>query len=397
MNRRSILTGLGLALGGLVSGRVGRAQDPEPDSNVRPARPRREPEEAVEPPARRTRTRTNAEDLDADPAVETAPARSGVDQEGLPAAFPNEAGQVWKDFDISKYTGLPHKDDAPQSAIVDWILRRTTAAPWHGDKVAVLAAGRSRLRVYHNSKIVGQVGEIVERFTDAYANFLSLRVRFVAAADTRWRYSVYKRLEVIGTGTQGQQIWTLNKEDASLVMSQMQVWQGFRLLADQRVELINGQTLTVKTTEPRTFTGNLQRDSAVGLGFQPKTETLEEGVTLRISPLLTYEGDTLDAAVELTANTVRAFQRTKVLAPREVGPGEITIDVPEVSGTRLNVPLKGWPLGQSLLISAGIQPGILQSKGGLFNMRIPGTVPTTTELLAFVDAEITDRPTRGRE
>jgi hypothetical protein len=50
-----------------------------------------------------------------------------------------------------------------------------------------------------------------------------------------------------------------------------------------------------------------------------------------------------------------------------------------------------------LLISGGIQPGILQDKGGLFKMRIPGTVPTTTELLAFVDVELSDRASRTRQ
>ena len=61
--------------------------------------------------------------------------------------------------------------------------------------------------------------------------------------------------------------------------------------------------------------------------------------------------------------------------------------MPEVSETRLNQTVKDWPLGQTLMISAGIQPGILMDKGGLFNMRIPGTVPTSTELLVFLDAE----------
>ncbi len=57
---------------------------------------------------------------------------------------------------------------------------------------------------------------------------------------------------------------------------------------------------------------------------------------LRISPLLAYDGDTLDAAIELTTNDVRSLHQTRILAPREVGPGEARIDVPEVSETRLN-------------------------------------------------------------
>jgi hypothetical protein len=118
-------------------------------------------------------------------------------------------------------------------------------------------------------------------------------------------------------------------------------------------------------------------------------------VTLRLSPLLTFDGDTLDAAIDLTANTVKSLHRTRVIAPREIGPSEMTIDVPEVVESRLNQTVKGWPLGQTLLISAGIQPGILQSKAGFMNLRIPGTVPTGTELLVFLDAEVASRPRRS--
>jgi hypothetical protein len=175
----------------------------------------------------------------------------------------------------------------------------------------------------------------------------------------------------------------------------MQVYQGFRLLIDQKVDMVNGQTLTVKTSEARGYTGGMQRESAVGLGYQPKAEQLEEGVTLRLSPLLTFDGDALDAAVDLNANTVKSLHRTRVIAPREVGPSEITIDVPEVTESRLSTVVKGWPIGQTLLISAGIQPGILQNKGGFMNLRIPGTVPSGTELLVFLDAEAASRPRRA--
>ena len=111
-------------------------------------------------------------------------------------------------------------------------------------------------------------------------------------------------------------------------------------------------------------------------GYVPN---LEEGFTLRLSPLLTFDGDSLDAAIELTANTVRTLHRTRVSAPSQVGASELSVDIPEVSETRLNQTVKDWPLGQTLLISGGIHPGILQDKNGFLNLRIPGTVPTSTE------------------
>ena len=156
-------------------------------------------------------------------------------------------------YDISRYTRLATNQANPQKAMIDWIFLRTGVAEWHGDQVAVLSANRNQLLAYHSPEVLKQVDEIVERFTNAVEDMLSVHVQFIAAVDTRWRYTVFSRLTHVGSGPQGQQIWTMRMEDAALVLSQMQIQQGFRLLAKQRVEMINGQTLTIKTSESRTF------------------------------------------------------------------------------------------------------------------------------------------------
>lgn len=320
---------------------------------------------------------------------------------GDPADFPNEAGHLWRTFDIARYTALSHSQANPQNSIVEWIMRRTGSATWHGEKLAALSAGRSQIRAYHNAKTLKTVEEMVERFTkQPVADMLRIRVRFVAAADPRWRYAVFTRLKPLLSGPQGQQVWTMKVEDAAMVRAQMAIYQGFKPLADQEIKMVNGQTLTVETLEDVTFTSGPQRDAAAGFGYQPGTSQLKEGIILRMSPLLTYEGDALDVAVELTANTVKSMHRTKILARREIGPPDMTIDVPEVVETRLNQTIPKWPIGETLLISAGIHPGILQSKTGFLNLRIPGTVPTNTELLVFLDVELINsapRTARSRD
>lgn len=309
--------------------------------------------------------------------------------EAPPAGFFNEPGHRLQTFDIARYTRVAQGQQNPQKAIIDWIFRRTGTADWHGERVAVLAANKAKLTVYNSPEILEQVSEIVERFTHAEEDFLSIHVRFFATADTRWRYSVFSQLTPVGNGPQGQQIWTMRMADAALVISQMQVQQGFRKLADERVEMVNGQTLTIRTSEPRSYSGGLQRESGFGLGFAPRTDKLEESIVLKLSPLLTFDGDTLDASIDLTVNTVRTFHRTKVIAPREAGPPEMSIDVPEVTQTRLDQTIKNWPLGQSLLITGGIHPGILDKKGGWLGT--PIGAPSSTEVLVFLDAETVSR------
>lgn len=339
------------------------------------------------------------EDLEFRPAGSTTASADPVSVEPLeaadppPAGFVNEPGFQWRRYPISRYTQAAQEQKAPQKAILDWIFRRTGTADWHGERTAVLTASKSELRAYNSPEVLDQVDEVVERFTDSIEDVLSLRIQVVAAVDTRWRHTVYWRLEPVGSGPQGQQIWTLRMDDAALVLSQMQMQQGFRRLVDQRVEVVNGQTLTIRTFEPRTYSGGIQRESAAGTGFQPKSDKLEESVVLRLSPLLTYDGDALDAAVDLTVNSVQAFQRTKIIAPREVGSSEMSIDVPVAYQTRIDQTVKSWPLGQTLLLSGGIHPGVIDKKGGWLGT--PLGAPSSTEVLVFLDAEVASRA-RGR-
>jgi hypothetical protein len=322
------------------------------------------------------------------------PAEGSTTVEDSSTPFAPEPGFQWKRYPIARYTKIVNSLSSqvnPQKAIIDWIFKRTGVADWHGDKIAVLTATRNELRAYNSPEILKQVDEVVERFTNATEDVLSIHVQFLAAVDSRWRYSVFSRLTHVASGPQGQQIWTMKLDDAALVLSQMQVQQGFRKLTDQRVEMVNGQTLTIKTSEPRTFASGLQRDGTAGAGFQTKGDKLEESISLKLSPLLNFDGDALDAMLDLTVNTVRSFHRTRIIAPRDVGPTEMAVDVPEATQTHLDQTVKNWPLGQTLVISAGIHPGILDKKGGWFNLQIPGTYPTGTEVLVVLDAETVSR------
>lgn len=371
MNRRTALLS-SFFLGGLLPASL-RAQEPR--------RGRLAARDRTGPPAR-------PED---DPEAESADAT-------LPAGLRGAPGFELKRIPIGRYTGIPTNVQAPpEKAIIDWILLRTGTAVWHGDRVAVLSADRKYLTAYNAPDVIRQVDEIVERFVNATANTLRIQVQFIAAVDPRWRYSVYPRLTYVGGGPQGQQIWTMTSRDAALVLTQMQIQQGFRQLAKEGVEMVNGQTLSIKTREPRSFVGSLAPDPGGGIAFQPRSERLEEGITLKLSPLLSFEGDAVDAKIDLTVNMVRTLHRTKVIAPRgEIGPVETSLDVPDATETHLEQTVRNWRLGQSLIISCGIHPGILEKKGGLFNLPIPGMSPSATEVLVFLDIETVERARTAR-
>lgn len=381
MNRRTALFST-MLLGGLMPRRLLAQSSGKRSRALEPAKSRREPRVALD----------DAEA--AEPAAEPAGAADEPVDEGPATA----AGLRWKRWDIARYTAAAAaSSNSPQTAIIDWIFRRTGTAVWHGDKPAILSATRGELRACHDTETLKKVADIVERFIDAPEDILSVRVRIVAAADPRWRYTVYSQLTPVNSGPQGQQIWTLKREDAAIVLAQMQINQSFRPLVNHTYSMANGQQLKIESVLSRGFNAGMQREGSAAGAVQPKVEQLEEGIWLRLSPLLSYEGDTLDAAIELTANTVRHLHHTRVIAPRQVGPNEMTIDVPECMETRLNQTVLGWPLGQTLLISAGIHPGILENKNGFLNMRIPGTYPTSTEVLVFLEVDTAQRPKRTKE
>jgi hypothetical protein len=309
----------------------------------------------------------------------------------MPADLKTEAGFEYKRWDISRYTRIPSNVQAPpEKYMIDWILLRTGVPAWHGEHITVLSANRKWLVAYNAPNVIKQVDEIVARFVEAAADTLRIQVQFIAAVDPRWRYTVYPRLTYVGGGPHGQQIWTMTSRDAALILSQMQIQQGFRQLAKEGVEMINGQTLSIKTREPRKFTGGLAPDPSGGLTYQQRTDQIDEGITLRLSPLLNYDGNAVDAKIDLSVNMVRTLHRTKVIAPRaEVGAVETTIDVPDSTQTHLEQTVRNWRLGQSLIISAGVHPGILDKKTGPFNLPIMG--PTATEVLIFLDVETVER------
>ncbi len=333
-----------------------------------------------------------------------APAADDADapELAIPPGLKGESGFEIKRWPIDRYTSIPTTvKGPPEKAIIDWILLRTGLSEWHGDHMAMLYANRKELVAYNSPEVIKQINEIVERFTNPADGIdtLKVQVQYIAAVDPRWRYTVYPRLTYVGGGPQGQQIWTMTSREAALVLTQMQIQQGFRQLAKEGIEMINGQTVSISTLERRNFVGGLAPEPGGGIAFQPRTDKIDEGIILKLSPLLTFEGTAVDAKIDLTVNMVRMLHRTKVIAPRgEIGSAETTIDVPDSTQTHLEQTVRNWRLDQSLMISCGVHPNILDKKGGLFNLPIPGMGPAATEILVFLDIETLDsrRTARGR-
>ena len=249
MKRRSLLLLSLLAFPGRLFGQ---------DSPRRTARSRPGPSGRRRPePARPTPGRPEAGRRRAGPTAGPTPGRP----EATPANFPNQAGFRGRTSRSANYTALDpnghepadghHRLDLPADHAGP-LARRQDRRPLRQPDPApgLQHARRSSSRSPRSSS-----GSPTPRPTSS-----SVRVRFIAAADSRWRYAVHQRLTPVGSGPQGQQIWHTSDADAEMVITQMQVWQGFKLLGNTNVEVLNGQTLKFTRTEDRPFTGGVQRD-----------------------------------------------------------------------------------------------------------------------------------------
>ena len=98
-----------------------------------------------------------------------APVNQGVTHAAVTKsarALPQDAGQVWREYDIRPYTLRVTTTARPEQAIVDWILRETGYEAWHSDPVGLLSANREVLRVYHTPEMQAVVADIVDRFVN---------------------------------------------------------------------------------------------------------------------------------------------------------------------------------------------------------------------------------------
>ena len=107
--------------------------------------------------------------------VSTAPRASIAKVTSGTGTLPNDAGQVWREYDITPYTLRVTSTNRPEQAIVDWILRETGYEAWHSDPLGMLSANGRTLRVYHTPQMQEAVSEIVDRFVNTQAESTGVR------------------------------------------------------------------------------------------------------------------------------------------------------------------------------------------------------------------------------
>lgn len=265
--------------------------------------------------------------------------------------LPNNAGQVWREYDLGPYVANVAGVENPQQGLIDWILRDTGSDVWFSAPLGILNADRDTLRVYHTPEMQEVVKGVYDRFLTRPGEKLGIGVRLVTVSSPNWRSRALSLMRPVETQSQGMEAWVLTKENASIVFGDLSRRADFREQASSKLPIANGQSASLARTKARQYMKSVRvgQDGVV----TPETSQFEEGYSLEISPLLSREGEALDVAMKCRVDQVEKFVPVPVDVPLGGQSQRISVQVPQVVSWNVNERFR-WPTDQVLVISCGV-------------------------------------------
>ena len=268
--------------------------------------------------------------------------------------LPNEAGQVWREYDITPYTSRIDNSDEPQKAVLEWILRETGAEMWFSEPMGLLHVGKDRLFVYHTPEIQDVVKSIVDRFVWTRGQMQEIDINLVTVENPNWRSQTYSMLQPIEVKSPGVEAWMISKENASILLAQLRKRADFREHGAGRLKNHDGQVQTLEKTNPVQFVRNLRWVPNQIPNYQPLMTQLNEGYRLSISVLSSINSESIEAIIKCDVDQVENLTSVKVALPGIAGTAEqMNLQIPQIVSWRLHERFR-WPNDQVLLLSCGV-------------------------------------------
>jgi len=301
--------------------------------------------------------------------------------------LPNDAGQVWREYDITPYTHNIQGIDDPQQAILDWILKETGTDMWFNQPLGILNADRNQLRVYHTPEIQKIVHSIVDRFVNTRGQVQNLEVSLITIDNPNWRSSAYSVLQPIEVRSPGVEAWMLSKENAALLRAALARRGDFQDHGTGRIAHHDGQTVVLSKTKPVQFIRNFRWAFGQIPSYQPLVTIVEEGYTLEVSSLSSLDGNTVEASIQCRVDQVERLNTVKVDVPGAIGAttDRISLQIPQLVSWRLQERFR-WSDDQVLLLSCGVVASPAPESSTPINLpRLLGGTKQRADALLFVD------------
>lgn len=278
--------------------------------------------------------------------------RSGLKITKGTGVLPNDYGQVWREYDITPYTSQVKAGDKPEQAIVDWILRETGTDVWFADPLGILNADSRRLRVYHTPEMQQIVRDVVERFVASDSEPQVLGLRLMTIGSPNWRSAAVQMLKPVEVQSPGIEAWLLSRENAAALLGSLRTRADFRDHSSPNLQIFNGQSQTVARTQARSYLRGVKLTGTFP-GYEMTPGKIDEGYSLQISPLMSLDGKTCDAAIKCNVDQIEKFVSVSLDIPLGGQTQRAQIQVPQLVSWRLSERFR-WPTDQVLLLSCGI-------------------------------------------
>ena len=268
--------------------------------------------------------------------------------------LPNEAGQVWREYDISPYTENVGAIKRPQQAILDWVLRETGTEMWFNEPLGILNATKDRLIVYHTPEIQAEVKAITDRFVRTRGQEQNFNIDLLTVGNPNWRSNAYSLLQTIDVQTPGVEAWMMSKENAAILIGQLRQRTDFKLHSGGEVKTHDGQSFVLEKTKPVQFIRSLRWLPGQFPVYEPLLTTINEGYTLSISSLSLLDNRAIEVAIKCDVDQVETLTDVKIPVAGASGAVQTAdIYVPELISWRLHERFR-WPSEQVLLLSCGV-------------------------------------------
>ncbi len=278
--------------------------------------------------------------------------RSGLKVSKGQGVLPNESGQVWREYDISPYTLRVRDVAKPEQAIIDWILRETGTEVWFSEPLGVLNASSTTLRVYHTPEMHQRVQAIVERFVSGDTEAHALGVRLMTVGSPSWRVRALSLLKPVDVKSPGVEAWLLSRENSIALYEQLKVRADFREHSAPRIDISNGQTQTIARKDARQYSRGVQLKQQFPF-YEVITGKIDEGYSLQISPLMSLDGQTMEAAITCSVDQLEKLVPLNIDVPIGGQTQRVQIQVPQIVSWRLSERFR-WPTNEVLLLSCGV-------------------------------------------
>lgn len=316
--------------------------------------------------------------------------------------LPNDAGQVWREYDLRPYTARISGEAKPQQRVVDWILRETGYEAWHSETFGILNADRDSVTVYHTPAMQAIVADIVDRFVNGRAADRAFSMRIMTVRNPDWRVKALGLMTPINVQSPGLQGWMMPKENHALLMSELARRSDVRDYNAANQLVANGHGVVFSTMRPRGYVKGIIPTQNAWPGYQPDTGQIEEGASLEFNPLLSMDLNTAEAVVKLRLNQIEKMCRVTLDLPAPAVAGGSTsgqrlqIEVPQMTMANLHERFR-WPANQVLVLSMGMVATPGPEQGGTFNSMLPNMMksPPRADALLFVEARNSATPAAG--